>query len=89
MSTDSETLLHFPCRFPIKIVGDSHTGLREGIRACVAQHVPDQDSVDWAERPSRAGNYLGITITLTATSQAQLDALYRSLGTLPGVRMIL
>jgi len=89
MNVNPDSLLRFPCRFPIKIMGDTQSSLLECIQACVAEHVPDQDSVDWVQRPSRGGNYLGVTITLTATSQSQLDALYLALGACPGVRMIL
>ena len=34
-------------------------------------------------RDSKAGNYLGVTITVTATSREQLDELYRALSTPP------
>ena len=34
-------------------------------------------------RPSKGGKYLGITITVTATSREQLDELYRTLSTPP------
>jgi putative lipoic acid-binding regulatory protein len=40
-------------------------------------------------RPSRAGNYLGLTITVTATSREQLDELYRTLSTHPLVKVVL
>jgi uncharacterized protein len=84
-----ETLLEFPCRFPIKVMGESHAEFFEAIEACIAQHVPDSDRVDVVRRDSSAGNYVGVTITLTATSQAQLDDLYRALGACAGVRMVL
>ena len=40
-------------------------------------------------RDSKAGNYLGITITITATSREQLDELYRTLSTHPMVKVVL
>jgi putative lipoic acid-binding regulatory protein len=40
-------------------------------------------------RPSKAGNYLSLTCTIRATSQAQLDALYRALTAHPMVRVVL
>jgi uncharacterized protein len=51
--------------------------------------VPDRESVDVVHRESRGGNYVGVTITLTATSQDQLDALYQALGACARVRMVL
>ena len=40
-------------------------------------------------RPSKGGNYLGVTITVTATSREQLDELYRTLSTHPMVKVVL
>lgn len=84
-----ETLLQFPCRFPIKVLADTSPGLVPYVRECVAHHVSDSDAVEWNFRESRAGHYLGITVTLTAHSQDQLDSIYRALASCPGVRMIL
>ncbi|HOY36300.1 MAG TPA: DUF493 family protein, partial [Piscinibacter sp.] len=40
-------------------------------------------------RSSKAGKYLGVTITVTATSREQLDELYRTLSTHPMVKVVL
>lgn len=40
-------------------------------------------------RESKAGNYLGITLTINATSRGQLDELYRTLSTHPMVKVVL
>ena len=40
-------------------------------------------------RPSSKGNYLAITCTVNATSQAQLDALYIELSSHPMVKVVL
>ena len=40
-------------------------------------------------RDSKAGNYLGITITINATSREQLDEIYRTLSTHPMVKVVL
>lgn len=87
--TEEETLLQFPCRFPLKVMGDGTTQFRQAVEDCVARHQSDADTVEWVFRPSRSGTYLGITVTFTAHSREQLDALYRALGQCPGVRMIL
>lgn len=89
MTDDRETLLDFPCRFPIKVMGEAHEEFFEAVEACIAGHVPEPDTVDVVHRESSAGNYVGVTITLTATSQEQLDGLYRALGACPRVRMVL
>lgn len=40
-------------------------------------------------RESKGGKYLGVTVTVTATSRAQLDELYRTLSTHPMVKVVL
>jgi putative lipoic acid-binding regulatory protein len=40
-------------------------------------------------RQSRGGRYLGVTLTITATSREQLDELYRTLSTHPMVKVVL
>jgi putative lipoic acid-binding regulatory protein len=56
----------------------------------VARHFDplfDESSVEL--RPSSTGKYLGLTITITATSRQQLDELYRTLSTHPMVKVVL
>ncbi|AHE97937.1 YbeD family protein [Thioalkalivibrio paradoxus] len=89
MSDQDESLLKFPCRFPIKVMGEAHPELFAAVETAIAQHVPDRDSVEIVRRDSSGGRYVGVTITLTATSQAQLDALYRALQRCSRVRMVL
>jgi len=87
--SDRETLIEFPCRFPIKVMGESHPELMEDVQACVAEHVPAAAEAVIDQRASRGGRFVSITITFTATSQEQLDDLYRALGRCDRVRMIL
>lgn len=89
MADGPDTLLKFPCRFPIKVMGEAHPELLEAVQASIARHVADPDSVSVTQRASSGGNYVGVTITLTAVSQEQLDALYRDLGQCSRVRMVL
>jgi putative lipoic acid-binding regulatory protein len=74
-----ETLLEFPCRFPIKVMGAATDEFRSLALGIITQHFGEPASVDIEERPSSGGRYLGITITVDAQSKAQLDAVYRDL----------
>ncbi len=87
--TEKTTLLEFPTRFPIKIMGESHEDFAQTIVAIVIKHAPDYDAATIEMRPSSAGRYIGLTCTITATSQAQLDALYRELSAHQSVKMVL
>jgi putative lipoic acid-binding regulatory protein len=74
-----DTLLEFPCDFPLKIMGRNTDDFRSLVVGIVQKHMGDIDVARIAERPSRDGTYLGITVTVVATSKPQLDALYREL----------
>ena len=74
-----ETLLKFPCDFPLKVMGRNNDDFRSIVIGIVEKHAGEIDMQRIEERPSRDGTYLGITITVTATSKAQLDAIYMEL----------
>jgi uncharacterized protein len=84
-----ETLLEFPCDFPLKIMGAAKDGFAQAIMEVVLTHAPDFDPARMEMRPSKAGNYLSLTCTVRATSKAQLDALYRELSSHPMVKVVL
>jgi hypothetical protein len=85
----TDTLLEFPCVFPLKIMGRTEPGFAQSVLDVVLRHAPDFDSASMEMRASREGNYLSLTCTINATSRAQLDALYRELTGHPGVVMVL
>jgi len=84
-----ETLLKFPCQFPIKVMGNNHADFKHEVVAIIRQHVSNLDTAAVKSKPSRTGKYLAVTATFTATSKAQLDALYRDLHAHPDVKMML
>ncbi|GBG13736.1 UPF0250 protein [Novimethylophilus kurashikiensis] len=86
---DEETLLEFPCDFPIKIMGETREGFAEEIVTVVRKHAPDFDMTGFAMRASSGGKYLSVTCTVTATSKPQLDDLYRELTSHPWVKVVL
>ena len=88
-SPDERSLIDYPCAFPIKVMGAHVEGFVEAVVAVARQFDPGFDPSSVTLRPSRAGNYLGVTITVTATSREQLDELYRTLSTHPMVRVVL
>ena len=84
-----ETLLEFPCDFPIKIMGATRDGFAQAVLDVVAKHAPDFDAASMEMRPSRGGKYLSLTCTIRAVSKAQLDALYLELTAQPFVKIVL
>ena len=85
----ADSLLEFPCDFPLKIMGANVADFAQTIAEVVRIHAPEFDAATMAMRPSKAGNYLALTCTVRATSQAQLDALYRALTAHPMVKVVL
>ena len=89
MTEERTTLLEFPCEFPIKIMGARVDDFAQVVLEVVLTHAPDFDAATMQMRPSAKGNYLAITCTVNATSQAQLDALYIELSSHPMVKVVL
>ena len=70
-------------------MGTKADGFVEAVVAMARQFDPGFDPATVELRDSRGGNYLGITITINATSREQLDELYRTLSTHPMVKVVL
>jgi putative lipoic acid-binding regulatory protein len=86
---EPETLLEFPCDFPLKVMGATRDGFAQAVVEVVRKHAPDFDAARVEMRPSKAGNYLSVTCIVRATSKSQLDALYRELTAHPWVKIVL
>jgi putative lipoic acid-binding regulatory protein len=87
--TRKESLIDYPSLFPIKVMGAKADGLVHEITQIAERFDPAFDAGTIELRPSKAGNYLGVTITVMATSRAQLDDLYRALSSHPMVKVVL
>lgn len=84
-----ESPLVFPTAFPIKVMGRRVEGYAQAILEIVLKHAPEFDPATMEMRPSSAGTYLSLTVTITARSREQLDALYQDLSSHPMVTMVL
>lgn len=86
---NNETLLEFPCQFPIKAMGLASDEFENLVFELVLRHVPGLDRENMYSRPSKGGKYISITITIEASSKEQLDNIYRSLSAHEHVLMAL
>lgn len=84
-----DTLLEFPCEFPIKVMGHSGPELREEIERAIAEHAATSLPVDIQTRPSRTGKYMAYTVTCTFQSKTELDTMYRAFTAITGVSVVL
>jgi putative lipoic acid-binding regulatory protein len=85
----NDSLIEYPCDFPIKVMGEQVDGFVEAMLMIVRQFDPEWDDSRLSQRPSSAGKYLGLTMTVKATSREQLDELYRTISTHPMVKVVL
>jgi putative lipoic acid-binding regulatory protein len=84
-----ESLLTFPCEFPIKVMGRSSETFETEVAGIVRKHVLDLPDSAVTSRASGKGNYVAITVIVTATSKEQLDNIYLELNAHEAVLMTL
>jgi putative lipoic acid-binding regulatory protein len=84
-----ESLLEYPCDFPIKVLGQTQAGFAQTVLEIVQRHAPDFDGGTLSMKTSKRGKYLSVTCVIRATSREQLDELYRELCDNPMVVMVL
>ncbi len=84
-----DSAIEFPCDFPVKAMGLATETLHATVMEIVCKHAPDTTGTALKTRPSSNGKYLSVTVTVRATSQAQLDAIYTDLSACKQVLMAL
>ena len=84
-----ESPIRYPLDFPIKVMGRREPRLVQTVVEIVRHHAPDFDPAAVEMRTSRKNTYLSVTVTIRATSRAQLDMLYRELCDHPSIVMVL
>jgi uncharacterized protein len=87
--TPHASLIEYPCHFPIKVMGAAVGGFMDAMVQIALQFDPSFDRQTIEQRPSKGGNYLGLTLSVYVTSRMQLDEVYRALSTHPMVKVVL
>lgn len=87
--SEQETLLEFPCQFPIKIFGDNHESFEITVLEIVRRHCQNLGEGAVSSRESKGGKYLAMTVIVEAHSKEQLDNIYRELSAHDRVKMAL
>lgn len=89
MALTADSLIEYPCDFPIKVMGRAQPGFSEAILGVIRKHAPEFDAASMTIKASKASTYLSATCVIRATSRAQLDAIYQALCAHPMVVMVL
>ena len=84
-----ETLLEFPCDFPVKMMGRESAEFRTTVRELVEKHTGPLDDGAIESSLSRNERFVSVTITVRAESQEQLDNIYREVTAHDDVLMAL
>ena len=85
----SETLIEFPCDFPIKVMGETSEDFSKEIIRTIQSVITSFDASQIEMRGSSGGKYISLTCTVYVTSKQQLDDVYRVLTTHPLVKFVL
>ena len=88
-SSRLDSLIEYPSKFPIKVMGANVNGFVHAMTLIAEQFDPNFDASTLELRNSSSGHYLGITLTINATSREQLDDIYRALTSHPMVKVVL
>lgn len=84
-----ETLIVFPCQFPIKVMGETNDQFAPMIAAAIQQLAPQFNANHISARGSAEGKYTSLTCTVYVESKSQLDAIYTMLSQHPMVKVVL
>ena len=84
-----DTLMEFPCEFPIKMMGRESPEFHKTVRDLVEKHTGPLSDNAFQTAQSRKGRFVSITVTVTAESREQLDNIYRDLTAHDDVLMAL
>ncbi|MGH8780755.1 DUF493 family protein [Paraburkholderia sp.] len=89
MNPENESLIEYPCDFPIKVMGKSHPEFADTIATVLRGFDGGFDAARIETRPSSGGNYTGLTVTVRALNREHLDDIYRALTGHPMVKIVL
>ncbi len=84
-----QSLIQYPCRFPIKVMGANTTEFINTMTQVAQGFEPSFNASHIEQRPSRAGNYMGLTLSIEVHNREQLDEVYRALTKHPLVKYVL
>ncbi len=86
---EAAALITYPCRFPIKVMGERSDTFLPEMLAVVQRFDPEMPADGVEIRHSSGGKYTGLTLHVWVTSRAQLDDVYRALSGHPRVKVTL
>ncbi len=77
--TEEDSIMSFPCQFPIKAMGMAEEGFDVLVVGIIRKHAPDLSEGAIKSRLSQEGKYISVTVVVEAESRQQLDNIYLEL----------
>jgi uncharacterized protein len=88
-NTEQETLIEFPCEFPIKVMGETHPDFTDEVIRTIRVVEPGFSAERIDIRGSSNGKYISLTCFVFVVSKPQLDDIYRALTSHHMVKVVL
>lgn len=77
--SEQESLIDFPCEFPVKVMGAAIPEFHAAIEKIAKAHDADFDTSQTTQNISKTGKYVSLTLNIHALDKPQLDAIYKDL----------
>ncbi len=81
--------IEFPCDYIIKVIGNAAPDFREFVVSVVERHAPGISEDRISVNDSRNGRFTSVRLTIVATGEEQLKALFEELKASGRVHMVL
>lgn len=81
--------IEFPTEYPIKVMGRNTDDFVEVVLEVSQRHAPEVTEAHLSVRESSNGNWVSVTVTIEATGEAQLSALFEDLKATGRIEMVL
>lgn len=88
-NTPDAPRIEFPCRYPVKVMGEAHEHFYLEVLAIFRQHAPGVSDEHVSMRPSSKGSFIALTVEIEATGVEQLTNLFSDLKKLAAVKLVL
>ncbi len=85
---ENKPLIEFPCRFPVKVVGDNTESFNNDIERLSQEHFATEE-FEIQRKASKNDRFISLTITVYVQNQEQLDAFYKAVTAHEEVKMVL
>lgn len=85
----NQTLMEFPCSFPLKVFGRDRDLLEPAVIEIIQQHIPGVVITEIKVRPGKTGKFIALTLTFDVQNKNQLEKIYLALSEHDAVTMTL